>query len=162
MTQTRTLTRDRPSGPDPGQEENLDLAISPEVSGKRHGSRFWRHFLEMLVAMLVGMIGAATIFLSIVRVKWDDALLQYPVQSLLVMAAGMTVPMVAWMRHRGHGWRSCSEMAAAMVVPVLPFLCLVWFHVTNSALCGAYCGSTIPAMLVVMLYRRGEYSIHAT
>ena len=52
--------------------------------------------------------------------------------SLLVVAAGMTVPMVAWMRYRGHSWHSCAGMAAAMVVPVIPFLCLVWFGVTKS------------------------------
>lgn len=26
---------------------------------------------------------------------------------LIEMAVWMTVPMVAWMRIRGHGWRSC-------------------------------------------------------
>jgi hypothetical protein len=48
-------------------------------------------------------------------------------------------------------------MAAAMVVPVIPFLCLVWFDVTKSALCGPYCAAAILAMLGVMVYRRGEY-----
>jgi hypothetical protein len=45
-----------------------------------------------------------------------------------------------------------------MVIPVVPFLCLVWFGVTKSALCGPYCVVTILAMLAMMLYRRGEYS----
>ena len=55
----------------------------------------------------------------------------------------MTIPMVAWMLFRGMGGRYAYEMAAAMVLPVVPFLCLVWFDVTASAWCGAYCATTI-------------------
>jgi hypothetical protein len=66
--------------------------------------------------------------------------------------------MVAWMRLRGHGRRSSAEMAAAMAVPVIPFLCLVWFNVTSSAQCGGYCIATIAAMLGLMGYRRSEYA----
>jgi flagellar biosynthetic protein FliP len=124
-------------------------------------SHFWRHFLEMIAAMVVGMVASAAILLSILQVTWAEATLRYPVLSLLVMAAGMTLPMVLWMHHRGHDRRSMSEMAAAMIVPVIPFLCLVWFHVTKDALCGAYCASTAPVMLAVMLYRRSEYEVHA-
>jgi len=39
------------------------------------------------------------------------------------------------------------------------FLCLVWFNVTKSAQCGAYCASTIVTMLALMRYRRSEYSM---
>jgi glycerol uptake facilitator-like aquaporin len=159
MAKTRVLTRDRVSVDDPRRNGGTDLAAQQKVSHKGHGSRFWRHFLEMILAMVVGMLAAAAIFLSMLGVTWEEALIQYPVHSLLVVAAGMTVPMVAWMRHRGHGWRSCSEMAAAMVLPVIPFLCLVWFQATTSAQCGAYCISTILAMLGVMLYRRSEYAM---
>jgi hypothetical protein len=45
-----------------------------------------------------------------------------------------------------------------MVIPVIPFLCLYWFGVTKSALCGGYCAVTILAMLALMFYRRPEYS----
>jgi hypothetical protein len=79
--------------------------------------------------------------------------------SLLVIAAGMSVPMAAWMLHRGMGRRNSAEMAAAMVIPVIPFLCLVWFDVTKSAQCGLYCAVSIVAMLGLMLYRRDEYSM---
>lgn len=57
------------------------------------------------------------------------------------------------------GWKNTYEMAAVMVLPVIPFLCLVWFDVTTSAQCGAYCLLTVAAMLGVMLYRRNEYSM---
>lgn len=124
-------------------------------------SPFWRHFLEMLGAMLVGMIATTSIFLSIVGLEsWREVTVVYPTQALLAMAIGMTLPMVAWMLFRGMGWRNSAEMAAAMVLPVIPFLLLVWFGITESAMCGAYCGVMIVAMLALMNFRRAEYSTH--
>jgi hypothetical protein len=128
------------------------------IHPKKRISPFWRHFLEMLGAMAIGMFAGAAIFLSIVQVTWDEALLQYPVPSLLVMAVSMTVPMVAWMRHRHHAWERSAEMGAAMVLPVIPFICLVAFDVTKGALCSLYCVATISAMLGVMYYRRSNYA----
>jgi hypothetical protein len=109
--------------------------------------------------MVVGMVASAAIFLTIVGMTWDEATLRHPFAALLVIAAGMSVPMAAWMVYRGMGWRNSSEMAAAMVVPVIPFLCLVWFNVTKSAQCGGYCLIAIAAMLGLMLYRRRAYSM---
>jgi NhaP-type Na+/H+ or K+/H+ antiporter len=136
------------------------LRHAPGAHHKRHLPAFWRHFLEMLAAMAAGMIATVAIFLSAVGLKtWDQVTVQYPTQALLAMAAGMTIPMVAWMLFRGMGRRNSYEMAAAMVLPVVPFLCLVWFDVTNSAQCAAYCVVMIVAMLGLMLYRRDEYSM---
>jgi hypothetical protein len=71
---------------------------------KRHVSPFWRHYLEMLGAMLVGMIATGAIFITMVGVtSWDEVTIQYPTQSLLAIAAGMTLAMVAWMLYRGMG-----------------------------------------------------------
>lgn len=126
----------------------------------RHVPMFWRHFFEMLAAMAVGMAVTVAIFLSIVGLKtWDEITSVYPTQALVAMAVGMTVPMVAWMLYRGMGWRNSYEMALAMVLPAIPFLCLVWFNVTESAACGAYCAVTVVAMLALMRYRRAEYSM---
>jgi Kef-type K+ transport system membrane component KefB len=106
------------------------------------------------------MFVTGAIFLSTVGLKtWDEVTSQYPTQALLAMALGMTVSMVAWMLYRGMGWRNSSEMAAAMVLPVIPFLCLVWFGITEHAQCGLYCGVTVLAMLALMRYRRSEYSM---
>jgi hypothetical protein len=127
---------------------------------RRHLSPFWRHFWQMLAVMAAGMVGSAAIFLTIVGMDWDEATVRRPIASLLVIAAGMSVPMAAWMLHRGMGWKNSSEMAAVMVLPVIPFLCLVWFNVTTSAQCGAYCLISIAAMLGLMLHRRSEYSMN--
>lgn len=68
---------------------------SPKIKKPRI-SPFWRHVLEMLAAMVVGMIATGAVFLSAVGLKtWEQVTVQYPTQALLAMAAGMTIPMVA-------------------------------------------------------------------
>jgi len=131
--------------------------MAPHIHGE-HERGFWRHFVEMLVAMAIGMFAGLAIFLSVVGMTFEQAIVRHPSLILFVMAVSMTVPMVGWMRYRGHAWRACFEMAAAMIVPMIPFLLLVLFDVTKSALCGAYCALTVPAMLAVMFYRRTEYT----
>ena len=160
MAQPRAPTKARAAVVEPAQQVNPPQARLPEVGHKRRLSPFWRHFLEMLSAMAVGMIATGAIFVSITGLKtWDEVTVQYPTQVLLAMAVGMSIPMVAWMLVRGMGRRNAYEMAAAMVLPVLPFLCLVWFDVTKGAQCGGYCATTIVAMLVLMRYRRSTYSM---
>jgi cytochrome bd-type quinol oxidase subunit 2 len=159
MTKAQVFTEDRPHAAERDKPAGTAVVKRSEKNGRRHLSPFWRHFLQMLAAMAVGMIAAGAIFVSIVGAKtWDEVTTQYPTQALLAMAVGMTVPMVAWMVYRGMGWKNSYEMAAVMVLPVIPFLCLVWFDVTKSAQCGAYCLVTVAAMLGLMLYRRTEYS----
>ena len=160
MAQPRAPTKARAAVVEPAQQVDPPQARPPEVGHKRRLSPFWRHFLEMLSAMAVGMIATGAIFVSITGLKtWDEVTVQYPTQVLLAMAVGMSIPMVAWMLVRGMGRRNAYEMAAAMVLPVLPFLCLVWFDVTKGAQCGPYCMTTIVAMLVLMRYRRSTYSM---
>jgi hypothetical protein len=133
--------------------------IRHKPSWHRSVTPFRRHFLEMFGVMVAGMIGAAAVFLTVVGMTWDEATVEHPLASLLVIAAGMTIPMAAWMLHRGMGTRNSTEMALAMAVPAVPFLCLVWFGVTKSAWCGAYCLLAIVAMIGLMLYRHDQYSM---
>ena len=159
MAPTHTAAQDHVAAAAPVQQPTPPQARAPEIRHKRYLPPFLRHFLEMLAAMAVGMFATGAIFLSIVGLKtWEQVTIQYPTQALLAMAAGMSIPMVAWMLYRGMGRRNAYEMAAAMVLPVLPFLCLVWFHVGRSAQCGAYCAVTVVAMLALMGYRRSVYS----
>ena len=44
----------------------------------------------------------------------------------LAKAVATTVPMVGWMLFRGHGRRASADMSAAMFVPVLGVLLLLW------------------------------------
>jgi hypothetical protein len=140
-----------------GMASAVEHALPPG-QGDVDRSHFWRHALEMFAVMVIGMITSAAIFLTLVQMTWEEAIADRPTASLLVIAAGMSLPMMAWMLYRGMGWKNSVEMAAVMVVPVIPFLCLVWFGVVSSAACGAYCMVTIVAMLGLMLYRRDEYA----
>jgi len=147
--------------PDPMHHvDNGTQHAMPPDPPRRHVSPFWRHFLEMAGVMVTGMLATGAIFLSVVGLKtWNEITIVYPTQALVAMAVGMTVPMVAWMLYRGMGRRNSYEMALAMVLPVFPFLCLVWFNITESAQCAAYCAVTVVAMLALMRYRRSEYSM---
>ena len=75
------------------------------------------------------------------------------------MAFNMTVPMVLWMRYRGHSWERCGEMAAAMFVPATALLVLFWLGVIpEGAVVPGQMALMVPAMVLVMLYRVDEYS----
>ena len=78
------------------------------------------------------------------------------------MAVWMTVPMIAWMRVRGHRWRVCNEMAAAMLLPAAGALALLATGVFTDAHTLVMLEHTVmfPTMLVAMLLRRDEYAGH--
>jgi len=136
----------------------------PQQTGRGHTHtrgrarwRFLRHYVEMIVAMVVGMVvmGAA------VRGGLALAGLEFPASvelTTLEMAFNMSVGMVAWMRYRGHGWAPTLEMVGAMFAPAAVLLPLVWlgtisgedlFHLQHLAM--------LPVMYLVMLRRRAEY-----
>src|ERR671930_1001274 len=102
------------------------------VLDQAHGTkrRFVRHLLEMVGVMMLGMValGAAfgafheLAFGSGFAAAWRD----HVGLAAFAMAFNMTVPMVLWMRYRGHSWERGAEMAAAMNLPVLPLLLLYW------------------------------------
>jgi flagellar biosynthetic protein FliP len=137
--------------------------VSPHAGHRGH---FLRHLLEMTLVMIPGMFLGGAVFTIAAglavgsSLTWEEARLRYPEACLLTIGVVMSVPMVAWMRHRGHGWRSGGEMAVAMVAPALALIGLFWLHVLDSEpLCGVYCAVMIPAMVAAMLLRRGEYGL---
>jgi hypothetical protein len=121
---------------------------------------FLRHYLEMVVAMLLGMLVLGMpldLLLGSVGVDTDA-----PVLMLLGMAFTMSVPMVAWMRYRGHGWGPAWEMTASMFLPSLAAIALYLGGAVEDthALMMIQHVAMFPAMLVAMLLRRDEYSGH--
>ena len=129
------------------------------LAGARH---FFRHFGEMFLAMLVGMMASGAVDAGLlaaagtnVRHVKDSA----PEAFALVMALNMTVGMTVWMRYRRHSWAMCAEMAGAMFLPAIVALILLWFSVIPTrAVGGVEMMAMVPAMLAVMLFRRTEYS----
>jgi hypothetical protein len=127
---------------------------------------FIRHYVEMLIAMVVGMFvlgGAFAVLLAPVGIDVGDWQTEAPALLLLGMAFTMTVPMVGWMRYRGHGWAPASEMAAAMFVPSFAAIVLLWIGAVEDSdtLLAIQHVAMLPAMLVAMLLRHAEYAGHA-
>ena len=114
---------------------------------------FLRHYLEMVVAMLLGM-GVFVAALGALDVELAVGL------ELIGMAVSMTVPMVAWMRYRGHGWGPSAEMTAAMLVPTAVALVLLGAALVEDehALLMIQHVAMFPLMFVAMLLRRDEYA----
>jgi flagellar biosynthetic protein FliP len=115
---------------------------------------FVRHYLEMVVAMLVGMFtlgGVEDLVFPWVTVRADVG--------VLVMATNMAVGMGAWMRFRGHSWRSIAEMSAAMYVPFVGLLVPFWAGAIGEHTLMAW-GHLLmlPAMGLAMLLRPAEYA----
>jgi len=126
---------------------------------------FIRHYIEMLIAMAVGMVvlgGASSVLLSAVGVDVGSWRTDAPELLLLGMALTMSVPMVAWMRHRGHGWAPAWEMTASMFVPSFAAIALLWAGTVEDthALLMIQHVAMLPAMLAVMLLRLEEYTGH--
>jgi len=136
------------------------------VLGKPQGRTvgpFLRHLLEMIVVMMLGMwvLGAAfgalhvLVFGSGYAAAWRDHL---PL-AVFAMAFNMILPMVLWMRYRGHSWERGGEMAVAMTLPLLPLLVLYGLGaIPARGVLGLQMVLMVPAMVGAMLYRKEEYS----
>jgi len=153
---TASSTAPPPDGPAPESGE----------SARRSPVRnFAQHYAEMVVVMLLGMfvLGfALAVALEAAGVDVSNWDVDAPALYLLSMAVTMTVPMVAWMRHRGHGWAACRDMSAAMFVPAFAVVGLLWADVANDVhgLMGIEHTAMFTLMFVAMLLRRDEYTRH--
>jgi hypothetical protein len=113
--------------------------------------RFVLHFLEMVVAMMAGMLVFHMLPLQLAPTSLD-----YQVG----MALFMTVPMVAWMRVRGHAWRHTVEMSVGMLAPWAAVLALVALGAGSAApwLAQLDGPAMLLGMLAVMLLRPTHYA----
>ena len=126
---------------------------------------FVRHYVEMVVAMVAGMLllglpaEGAVLALGSTTSELER---QAPALMLLGMAVVMTVPMIAWMRHRGHGWAASWEMTASMFLPTFAAIALLWGGVLESGhtAMGIQHVIMFPAMLAAMFLRLDEYTGH--
>jgi hypothetical protein len=145
-TQTDVSARDEPT----------DRAQRPGGSPRRH---FVRHLVEMVIAMVAGMVVLGPIVaLTADQLGWSRTL-DDPVPSALVMATTMTIGMTVWMRHRGHPWVSTGQMAAAMYLPFAVLLAPygVGLLSGDALLIGGHV-LMLPAMVVAMLVLEDEYT----
>jgi len=124
--------------------------LAPTRPTARKLARFAGHYVEMVAAMIIGMV--------VLDPLWPAGWMARADVHAVVMATDMTVAMVAWMAVRRHRWARTLEMAAVMY---LPFLALLVPHHL-----GAISGGTLmmaghvvmfPLMLAAMVWRRADY-----
>ncbi len=121
---------------------------------------FVKHYIEMVVVMLAGMALLAVPARRTTDALWSQVDGNDPTLMLARMGATMTLPMIPWMRWRGHRWQPTLEMAAAMVLPALGVIALsetqtittVWLLMTLEHIV------MLAAMFAVMIARPEEYS----
>jgi hypothetical protein len=123
--------------------------------------RLVRHYLEMVLAMVTGMVvlgPAESLLLD--PVGWAE-LRPQPLAGALIMATNMTVAMAAWMRLRGHSWAVTAEMAVAMYLAFVVLFPLLWLGAVSAAgLMTLGHVLMLLAMAAAMLRRRDEFTGH--
>jgi hypothetical protein len=109
----------------------------------------------MFLGMFVLMAPTGVLF-SAFGTSWSRL---SPAMNMFAMALTMTVPMVAWMRYRGHAWRPNVEMAASMLIPTFAVMGLLWAGIGNpGTLMVPEHAGMLACMLAAMVLRREEYS----
>jgi len=131
-----------------------------EVSTPHQVWNFVRHYLEMCIAMCLGIAVGDIIYFAIARAAgYSDPFGQLPVLSLAVVTFSMTAPMVAWMRFRGMDWRLINEMSAAMIILAgLVLAAGLVGLVPMGELALLEHALMMPCMLVPMLLRADQYT----
>jgi hypothetical protein len=160
MVRSHAPTRSRTSRPD--QQRQVSTAHPDPVAVRRKVRipPFWLHFVEMFAAMWVGMAAGMPVYLAVTGLSsYSEGLRLDPVPSVSAMALSMALPMAGWMLLRGHGWRNAGDMAAAMIVPAIPFVVLAGLGVISGTACRAYMPLSVVAMIGLMVYRRDVYSM---
>jgi hypothetical protein len=125
---------------------------------------FIRHVLEMTMAMILGMAVLGMTFRQIhvaaFGTGFDDAWHRHTELAVFAMTFNMTLPMVAWMRHRGHAWRHGAEMSGAMFLLAFVLLVLLWLGLISAhVVLPLEMALMVPAMILVMLHRFDEYGL---
>jgi len=119
---------------------------------------FIRHYIEMVLAMAVGMVALHPLWTYALQAVGAPHLLDHAEPMALVMATDMALGMAAWMAFRRHSWRAIAEMSAAMYLPFVIFFPATLAGVmTGGALMVAGHVLMPASMLAVMLRRRDHY-----
>ncbi len=149
-----------------GEAAELSGTVSPRKAGRARRRlvsswRFARHLLEMVLAMMAGMavLGVALATLG-EPPGYANLFVQYG-----LMGVSMSVPMVAWMRYRGHSWSDGGEMAAAMLLPMFALVVPVELGVSRyvpglseDSLMMLSHVAMIGGMVALMAYRFDRYA----
>ena len=127
-------------------------------SDDRRAYRFGLHYAEMVAVMFAGMfvlMAPLGWLFGVFGTSWSGL---SPAMNDFAMAMTMTVPMIVWMRFRGHAWRPNAEMAASMLIPTFVVMGLISSGAAHGTLMIPEHAGMLACMLVAMLLRRDEYS----
>ena len=145
--------------PTPTSSSATAHAESTHTTHHLSAKKLTLHFLELVVAMAVGMVALHPVWTLVLDAVGAPGLMHNPYTGALIMATNMTVAMSAWMKVRGHRWRPIAEMGAAMYLPFLVLFVplalglidegdlMLWGHLLM-----------LPAMAAAMLLRPHEYA----
>lgn len=119
----------------------------------REARRLALHYLEMVVAMVVGMFLLGPVWSLIPSLPHTTEV------DALVMATDMAIGMAVWMRIRGHRWIGIVEMSSTMYLAFLVTLVPFWLGLIDgsTALTAGHV-LMLPLMLAAMLWRRGDHT----
>lgn len=122
--------------------------------------RFFLHFLELQISMSLGAL-VCYVVVRLISTSPSYATSYRP--GTFLFALGdiffLTVPVVAWMILRGHGWRQSLEIAVAMIVPVTLIILLgelAGYAYLLWLLTAGYPAMSL-GMLVYMFYRYNRF-----
>ena len=143
----------------------IDVSVRP--ARDTSWPNFIRHFLEMIVAMIVGMAvlgGALSLLFALLG---HQNLTHYAGPRALIMTTNMVIGMSLWMHYRRHNTRDIQEMAGAMFLPFIFLIVPYWFGLLSaSAFLATMHALMFPFMIAVMLRRWDVYACghesHAT
>jgi hypothetical protein len=140
------------------------VRLLPRISQRlERTGQFLSHYLEMVVVMLLGMLVLGGPLSALLLSDHADALMHAPVHAYTLATLSMVVPMVGWMRYRGHGWRPVAEMSSVMILAVAAPLAIVQLAATaglpwptrHSLPSMTHLG--LFGMAALMLYRCNDY-----
>ena len=108
------------TAPTPTESATGHEPAAPDTPRRVLVARFVRHYVEMVLAMVAGMLvlGAAVgIVAGLAGVDYSRE--AHPYLAAVEMTVTMSAGMAFWMRWRRHHWWHVAEMTAAMVLPLV-------------------------------------------
>jgi len=134
----------------------------PQQSLFSRVGHFVLHYVEMCLVMCIGGISLnALFFVGAAQLGFTNLPERYPEFSILLIGILLAIPMAAWMRFRGHDWRSNLEMSGTSIVLAILLIGAAWLGVLpKSDMLEWIKRLACPVMLIPMLVRLDLYTGH--
>jgi hypothetical protein len=132
------------------------------ICGQRVSTgRFARHYMEMVAAMLIGMLVLHPVWMFASRGVATLGVVPSAEIESLAMASTMVIGMVVWMRYRGHAWRYIAEMGAAMYAGFVVLFPALWLEMLDATRVLVYGHVLMLIFLLLVMLWRVEASVDA-